>query len=134
MMQRSKYLIDEATKKFYAELKDIMTIQLGEMIKAFEQKNGRKIKIDIEGETPRNKKVKEKMQKEFNKILKKSGTEFEKTFTKSLPEVVNQLESRFMYQISENGNMPLELNTELGQDLKTLLSTVYDEAAKNLYE
>ena len=99
MMDRSQTIIDEATERFYTDLKDIMIIQLGEMIKAFEQKNGRKIKIDLEGETPRNKKLKANLQKEFSRILKKEGSEFEKTFKKSLPEVVNQLESRFMYQI-----------------------------------
>ena len=99
MMYRSQTIIDEATERFYTDLKDIMIIQLGEMIKAFEQKNGRKIKIDLEGETPRNKKLKANLQKEFGRILKKEGSEFEKNFKKSLPEVVNQLESRFMHQI-----------------------------------
>ena len=51
---------------------------------------------------------------------------FGKMVEKALIEVIDDLEKRFLAQLYENNNMPLEINRDLDQDLESLLAMVFE--------
>lgn len=59
-----------------------------------------------------------------------------KKYSQMLLDVVDELEQRFLYQLQENSFQPLEINSEISDDLATLARIIFEsevaEREKNL--
>ena len=51
---------------------------------------------------------------------------FQRKYNQMLVDVVDELEQRFLLQLQENNFHPLEINSEITDDLNTLCQVIFD--------
>lgn len=119
LLKRGPLLLRTAQDKFREDLDIKMHAQLESQIETYETKKGGKLKNYDE-------KAKNRTEKALTKIIDDHMYAFARKYDKVLAGIVDDLEERFLLQMYDNNNQPLEINKDLDKDLDDLLAMVFD--------
>ena len=68
----------------------------------------------------------QKTKKQYDKIISTQLLKFQKKYNQMMLDVVDELEQRFLFQLQENSFQPLEINSEISDDLNTLALVIFE--------